>query len=52
MLAFNDMVELFGSEEDVPESLEIDVIETGKIKTLLSPEQFEIDVKKMWGVLT
>lgn len=48
--AFDLLVEMFGSEEEVPEEIEIDVVEPRLRKKLLEPESFELDLKKMWGV--
>lgn len=49
--AFELIVEMYGSEEEVPADIEIDVIDPRKRLKLLPPEKFEIDLKKSWGVI-
>jgi hypothetical protein len=50
-LAYELLVEMFGSDDEVPEEIEIDIVEPRLRKKLLTPEQFETDLKKMWGVI-
>lgn len=50
--AYELLVEMFGEDDLVPEEIEIDIVEPRLRKRLLTPDQFEIDLKKMWGVLT
>lgn len=51
-LAYELLVEMFGDDDLVPEEIEIDIVEPRVVKKLRSPEQFETDLKIMWGVLT